>query len=48
MVIYTKDATAWDRFDSQLPTYPALGQRSPEERAALDEVKRRPVTTAVM
>jgi hypothetical protein len=47
-VIYTKDATQWDRFDPALPAYPALGKRSPEAQAVLDEVKRRPVSAAVM
>ena len=47
-VIYLKDATQWDRFDPDLPTFPAIGKRTPEAQAALDEVKRRPVTAAVM
>lgn len=48
MVIYAKDATKWDRFDPELPTFPMLGKRSPEQQAAVDEAKRRPVKTAVM
>jgi hypothetical protein len=47
-VIYLKDATEWDRFDPDLPTFPAIGKRSPEDQAKLDEVKRRPVRSAVM
>jgi len=47
-VIYVKDATEWDRFDPDLPTFPAIGKRSPEDQARLDEVKRRPVTSGVM
>lgn len=48
MVIYTKDAPNWDRFDAALPTYPAMGKRSAEEQAILNEVKRRPIQTAVI
>jgi len=47
-VIYLKDATAWDRFDPDLPTFPAIGKRTPEMQAQLDEVKRRPVKSPVM
>ena len=47
-VIYTKDATKWDRFDPDLPTFPAIGKRSPEAQAALEEVKRRPIKTAII
>jgi hypothetical protein len=48
MIIYLKDATAWDRFDPDLPTFDAMGRRPPEIQAALDEAKRRPVKAAVM
>ena len=47
-VIYLKDATSWDRFDPDLPSFPAIGKRSPEMQAALDEVKRRPIKAAVI
>ncbi len=47
-VIYLKDATEWDRFDPALPTFPAIGKRSPEDQAIIDEVKRRPIKTAVI
>jgi len=48
MVIYLKDATAWDRFDPHLPTFEAMGKRPPETQAMLDEMRRRPVKAAVM
>ena len=48
MIIYLKDATAWDRFDPDLPTFDAIGTRPPETQAVLDVVKRRPVKAAVM
>jgi len=35
-VIYTKDATAWDRFDPDLPSYPAIGPRRPAVAEALE------------
>lgn len=47
-VIYTKDAVAWDRFDPALPTFPGMGKRAPEMQAVFDEIKRRPIKTAVM
>jgi len=47
-VIYLKDATAWDRFDPSLPTFPAIGQRPPDVQAEIEEVKKRPIKAAVV
>jgi hypothetical protein len=30
-VIYTKDATAWDRFDPDLPKFEAMPERAPQQ-----------------
>jgi len=45
-VIYLKDATKWDRFDPDLPTFPAIGKRSPAEQEELDKIKRRPIKSS--